>query len=189
MAMNYAKLNTPLPLQGNFGLNRRSNLDCFIARGETMIRRGGVISAVGLSTFLLCGATSPAGCPSGSTSIGPSKGEVVGAAVGVVAVIVVGTVVLVEVNKSHHTLEGCVTAGPNGLEVHEDGNNKVYALTGVTSDVKVGDIVKVHGSKQKGQKDTAGAQDFAVEKMTRDYDPCKDELAPKAGAVASSGTP
>jgi hypothetical protein len=101
----------------------------------------------------------------------------VGGIFGVAAVIVVGTVVLVEVNKSHHTVKGCVTAGPDGLAVHTEGNGKTYALTGVTANAKVGDVVKLHGSKQKGQKDSAGDQDFKVEKMSRDYGPCQTVLA------------
>jgi hypothetical protein len=152
-----------------------------------MIRRGGVISAVALSSFLLCGATAPTSCTpasSGNDNIGPSKGEVVGAAVGVVAVLVLGTVVIVEVNKSHHRLKGCVSAGPNGLELRDSGNQKVYSLTGITANVKVGDVIQVHGSKQKDQKHSSGAQDFKVEKMSRDYGPCQASLA-----AAPSSTP
>jgi hypothetical protein len=141
-----------------------------------MIRRSGVISVLAVSSFLLCGAASPSGCPSGQ--IGPSKGEVAGAAVGAVAVVAVTVVVLVEVNKSHHTLKGCVTTGPDGLKLHELNSQKTYALTGVTANVKVGDVVRVHGSKQKGQKDSAGAQDFAVEKMSKDLGPCQASVGP-----------
>jgi hypothetical protein len=153
-----------------------------------MYRRRGIICLVALFSFLLCGATSPNGCTSSSSqqSIGPSNGEIIGAAVGIVAVVVVGTVVLVEVNKSHHNLKGCVTAGPDGLTLHTEGNGKTYALTGVPANVKVGDVIKVHGSKSKGQKDSAGDQDFAVEKMSRDYGPCKALLAPPAGTAAAT---
>jgi hypothetical protein len=155
-----------------------------------MIRRSGVVSAVALSSFLLCGATAPTSCTSGSSgNIGPSEGEVVGAAVGVVAVLVVGTVVIVEVNKSHHRLKGCVTAGPNGLELRDTGNQKIYALNGVTANVKVGDIVQVHGSKQKASKNSAGFQDFKVEMMSRDFGPCQASLAKTAGAAPPSSTP
>jgi hypothetical protein len=153
-----------------------------------MQHRKGIICFVALSCFLLCGATSPTSCNS-NQSIGPSDGEVVGAVVGVVAVIVVGTVVLVEVNKSHHNLKGCVTVGPDGLTLHTEGNSKIYALTGVPANVKVGDVIKVHGSKSKGQKDSAGDQDFAVEKMSRDYGPCQALLAPPAGTSAASAAP
>jgi hypothetical protein len=146
-----------------------------------MHRRSGIVCFIILGSLLTCGSTAPPGCTTGS--IGPPKGEVVGAAVGIVAVVVVGTVVLVEVNKSHHTVKGCVTAGPDGLTLHSDGNGKTYALTGVTANVKVGDVIKAHGSKQKGQKDSAGDQDFMVEKMSRDYGPCKADLA-SASATA-----
>jgi hypothetical protein len=139
-----------------------------------MNRRSGIACFVILGVLLTCGSTAPPAC---NEKIGPSDGEVIGAVIGVAAVIVVGTVVLVEVsNKSHHTLKGCVTTGPDGLTLHSDG--KTYALTGVTANAKVGDIVKLHGSKQKGQKDSAGDQDFRVEKMSRDYGPCKADLAP-----------
>jgi|SRR5580658_1488109 hypothetical protein len=144
-----------------------------------MNRRSGIVCFVILGSLLICGSTAPPGCaPSGQ--IGPSSGEIIGGVIGVAAVIVVGTVVLVEVSdKSHHTIKGCVTAGPDGLTVHTDGNGKTYALTGVTANVKVGDVIKVHGSKQKGQKDSAGDQDFMVEKMSRDYGPCKADLGPQ----------
>jgi len=151
--------------------------------------RRGIICFLALSSFLLCGATSPTSCNSSQQQIGPSEGEVVGAAVGIVAVVVVGTVVLVEVNKSHHNLKGCVTAGPDGLTLHTEGNGKTYALTGVPANVKVGDVIKVHGSKSKGQKDSAGDQDFAVEEMSRDYGPCKALLAPPVGTPAASPVP
>jgi hypothetical protein len=151
--------------------------------------RRGIVVFVVLSSLLLCGATSPSGCNSSQDQIGPSKGEVDGIAVGIVAFIVVGTVVLVEVNKSHHNLKGCVTAGPDGLTLHTEGNNKVYALTGVPANVKVGDVIKVHGSKSKGKKDSAGDQDFAVAKMSRDFGPCKALLAPPSGTAVPSATP
>jgi hypothetical protein len=156
-----------------------------------MHRRRGIICFVALLSFLLCGATSPNGCTSSSPppSIGPSNGEIIGAAVGISAGIVVGVVVLVEVNKSHHNLKGCVTAGPDGLTLHTEGNGKTYALTGVPANVKVGDVIQVHGSKSKGQKDSAGDQDFAVEKMSKDYGPCKALLAPPAGTAAASPAP
>jgi hypothetical protein len=154
-----------------------------------MQRRNGIIAFAALSCFLLCGATAPEGCPSGTQSIGPSNGEVVGAIVGVVAVIAVGTIVIVEVNKSHHVIKGCVTAGPDGIEVHNDGDQKIYALTGITANVKVGDIVKVNGSKNKHQKDSAGDEDFVVQKIGRDYGPCKAALAAQASAATPASTP
>jgi hypothetical protein len=142
-----------------------------------MNRRAGIVSMIALSSFLLCGADAPTQCKS-NESFGPSAGEVVGVAVAVGAVIVVGTVVLVEVHKSHHAIKGCVTTGPDGLEVLNQSDKRIYALTGVPANVKVGDIVKVSGTKEKKQRSSAGNEDFVVAKMSRDYGPCKVSPAP-----------
>jgi hypothetical protein len=147
-----------------------------------MRHKRGIVAFVGLSSFLLCGATSPSGCTPSNEQIGPSKGEVIGIAVGIGAAIAVGTIVIVEVNKSHHTIRGCVTAGPDGIQVHNEGDQRVYALTGITANVKVGDIVKVKGNKNKKQKDSAGDEDFMVQKISKDYGPCKALDTPTAGA-------
>jgi hypothetical protein len=145
-----------------------------------MNRRNGLISLAAVGSLLLCAANGPATC---SGHIGPTTGEVVGVGVAAAAVIIVGTVVLVKVHNSHHTIKGCVTAGPTGLEVQNEKDNRSYALTGVTSNVKVGDIIQVRGSKEK---DSAGNQDFAVQRMSRDYGQCKIGPSP---APAAAGTP
>jgi hypothetical protein len=153
-----------------------------------MRRRSGIVAFAVLSVLLLTGQTSPSGC-SGSNSnlnIGPSKGEIVGAAIGIGAVIIVGTVVLVHVHNSHHTIQGCVTAGPDGIQVHSKGDKKVYTVTGVTAGVKVGDIVKVHGDKQKHQKNSAGDEEFVVQKINKDYGPCEVASAAPASAASSA---
>ena len=86
-----------------------------------------------LTAYFCCGADAPQGCQTQSTNIGPSKGEVTATVVGTVAVIAVGTVVLVEVHKSHHSVKGCVSSGPNGIEVTTDGDKpKTYMLEGDT---------------------------------------------------------
>jgi hypothetical protein len=153
-----------------------------------MQRRKGLVAFAGLSAFLLSGASSPSSCNNGSsnnnipgTSI--TTGQATAILVGSAAAIAVGTIVLVEVHKSHHTVKGCVTAGPDGLQVHNEGDQKVYALTGVTADVKVGDIVKLHGDREKHQKDAAGDEDFMIQKMSRDYGPCKAALAAMPAAT------
>jgi hypothetical protein len=141
-----------------------------------MNRRAGIVSMIVLTTLLLSGATSQ-GCNSSNDSIGPSKGEVVGAAVAVVAVVAIGTVVLVEVHKSHHTIKGCVSAGPNGLQVEDMDNHKIYDVTGVTANVKAGDQVRLHGNKQKKTKG-ATTQTFTIEKLNKDFGPCKVPTTP-----------
>jgi len=142
-----------------------------------MLRRSGLVAFAALSSLLLSGASSPSGCSNSSLQVGPSKGEVVGAAVGVGAAIAVGTIVIVEVHKSHHTLEGCVLAGPDGVELLNNGDHKTYALSGLTADVKVGDMVKVQGNKGRNQKTGAGYRDFAVTKIRRDFGLCEAATA------------
>ena len=63
-----------------------------------------------LTVFLLCGATAPQQCTPAKTQSSSDAG-IVAAGVAVVAVVAIGTVVLVEVHKSHHQVRGCVTAG------------------------------------------------------------------------------
>lgn len=138
-----------------------------------MNRRTGIVSMVSLSSILLCGAYAPTSCQS-SGHIGPSTGEVVGIGVAAVAVVVVGVVVLVEVNKSHHTIKGCVSSGPGGLEVLNGSDKKTYSLMGVPPNVKVGDIIKVQGKKEN----QGSSRQFVVEKMSRDYGPCKAAPGP-----------
>jgi len=142
-------------------------------------RRLGVTAFVGLTVLLCSGATSPTGCQPSGSSIGPSTGEVVGAAIGAVAVVTVAVVVLVEVNHSHHTLKGCVSEGPNGLQL-QTGDSKTYSLDGDAATVKAGDRVKLHGSRVKKTKDSKGDQIFKVEKLNKDFGPCRVTSAPAA---------
>jgi len=91
--------------------------------------------------------------------------------VGIGAAVAVIVVVAVEVSNGHHTLSGCVISGPNGLEL-QTSESKRYALEGDASSIKVGDRVKIHGSRVKKTKDTAGDQVYRVEKLKKDYGPC-----------------
>ena len=135
-------------------------------------RRLGIAAFAGLAVLLCSGSTAPPGCQGGfSGGIGPSTGEVVGAAVGVGAVIAVAIIVPVEISHSHHTLSGCVITGSSGLELRTS-DSKTYALEGAAASIKVGDRVKLHGSKAKKTKDTAGDEVFRVEKLNRDYGSC-----------------
>jgi hypothetical protein len=133
-------------------------------------RQAGIVSLAAVSIFLLCGDTAPASC--NQTQIGPSKGEVIGVGVAAVAVVVIGTVTLVHVHNSHHTIKGCVVAGPNGVQIRSDNGGKTYTLAGSTN-VKVGDLVKVHGDKVKKVKGSTDDETFTVEKLNKDYGPCK----------------
>jgi hypothetical protein len=126
---------------------------------------------IAVSLLLFCGQTAPVGC--NQQQIGSRKGEVIGVGVAAVGVIVIGTVVLVHVHNSHHTIKGCVVAGPSGVQIQSGtgSDRKTYTLSGDTN-VKVGDLVKVHGSKVKKVKNSTDEQTFLVEKLNKDYGPC-----------------
>ena len=133
------------------------------------------IAACGVLTVFLCsGATSPTNCSGGTIGGGPSAGEVYGAAAGVGAGIAI--VILVAVNASHHTVTGCVRSGLNGLELQT--SDKRYSLEGDAASIKVGDRVKIHGSRVKKTKDQTGDQVFRIEKIKKDCGPCPAKLTP-----------
>lgn len=124
------------------------------------------IIAVAASAALMC---------SGVTSCTKTQ---VGLSVAAIAATVVGVTVGVTlaVQHSHHTLQGCIFSDANGLELRLS-DAKVYALKGELADVKVGDRLKVHGSRVKKVKgDAAAGQVFVVEKVNRDYGPCTANL-------------
>jgi hypothetical protein len=149
--------------------------------GRRTIKPGtGTVAMVALTSFLFCGATAPTGCVTTTTPApapASSKAPVIGAVVAVVG-IGFGTAVLIEAHRSHN-IKGCVLAGPGGLQLQDDGDMKIYDLAGTTADVKVGDQVRVHGDKKKKEK---GATDqiFAVQKLNRDYGPCKVSVTQNA---------
>jgi hypothetical protein len=137
-----------------------------------------------LSLLICCGATSSSCNTSNDNfSIGPTKGQVVGVAIGAIAVIAVAIIVPVEISKSHHTLKGCIFSTAAGLELRTT-DNKTYALSGTTADIAPGSTLRLHGNKQKHDKNSTGDQVFIVQKMQKNYGPCQ-ALAPNQPAPAT----
>lgn len=136
-------------------------------------RHWGITAFAVMGALTCTGASSPTGCnTSGSNqTIGPSNGELVGAAVGIGAVIAIAIIVPVEISRSHHLVTGCVMTAAGGLELRTS-EGKTYSLEGDAASIKIGDKVKVHGSKIKKSKDSTGPGVFRVETLTRDYGPC-----------------
>jgi hypothetical protein len=155
-----------------------------------MNRRVEVVSTLALLSVLLGASEFLTGCCQqgapcqNSGSIGPSTGEIVGIGVGIAAAGAVAVGTIVAVNHSHHNLKGCVSSGPNGLQLANDSDKKTYALVGASPDVKAGERVKLHGTKQKKQKGNASNQQFLVDSVTKDLGPC--EAVAGAAAVSNS---
>ncbi len=136
--------------------------------------RWGITVFAAMAAVLCTGASSPAGCAPGSAplgNIGPSNAELAGAVIGVGAVIAVAIIVPVEISRSHHNITGCVVATPSGLEL-QTSDAKAYSLEGDATGIKVGDKVKIHGSKIKKTKDSTGPGVFKVEKLSRNFGAC-----------------
>jgi hypothetical protein len=143
-------------------------------KGTVMIRPTGIASMFALALLTTGPGTYPVSC----NQPPPSHTGATVAAVAALAGIAIGTAVLVEMHHSNHTVKGCVSLGPNGPQILNDGDKKTYNLVGVTANTKVGDRVKLHGAKDKKKKDSAGDPTFVVENISRDYGSCP--VAPAA---------
>jgi hypothetical protein len=149
-------------------------------------RRTKKMVAIALASLVCCVSVGSTGCTNGlnnkNFSFGPSGGQITAAAIGIGAAVAVTTVVLIEVHRSHHTVKGCVSSGQNGLQVQTQDDMKTYALAGNPANIKVGDLVRFHGTKAKKVKGSAGDRTFTVEKISKDYGPCKLISGPPANA-------
>jgi hypothetical protein len=129
--------------------------------GSSRASRRQRITAFAVLAALVC---------SGATSCTRTQ---VGLSAAAIATVLVATTVGVTyaVQNSHHTLRGCVFSDPDGLKLRTT-DAKVDKLEGEVAAIKVGDRVKLHGSKLKKAKDSTGDQVFVVEKLNKDYGPC-----------------
>jgi len=153
-------------------------------------RRSEKLVAIALASLVCCVSVGPTACTNGvgqssSGSIGPTRTEITAAAVGIGAAAAVTVIAIVEVNRSHHTVKGCVSSGPNGFQVQTQDDAKTYALAGNTANITVGDLVRFHGTKEKKVKGSAGDRTFTVEKISRDYGPCTVKPGPTATSASS----
>jgi hypothetical protein len=131
-----------------------------------------LFSLLALACYLF-GFTASARCQGGFTfNIGPSKGEVIGASIGAGAVITAAIVIPVVIIHNHHNIKGCVLTADSGLQLRQS-DAKTFALTGITTYVKPGELVNLHGTKAKTRKGSSDAPSFLVDGVTKDFGPCK----------------
>jgi hypothetical protein len=105
---------------------------------------------------------------------GASNGKTAGviiALVGAVALIGVGVYFAVH---HGHSMKGCVSSGPGGIDLLNDRDQQTYALTGDVDGIKAGNRVRVSGNKKKA---VGGGRQFVATKVSKDYGPCKIQLA------------
>jgi hypothetical protein len=95
--------------------------------------------------------------------------------IGIVAVsvaLVVITVVIVHESRKKRTVTGCVISGANGMSVTDEKDNRIYALSGNTSDIKPGNRVTLHG-KKVNPKGASAPLTWDVSKETKDLGACR----------------
>jgi hypothetical protein len=97
------------------------------------------------------------------------KGEIVGAIVGVVAAVVIVTVV---VKHKKRTITGCVNSGENGMSVTDDKDKRLYALSGDTAGIKLGDRMTLQVKKIK-PKDAGKTLVWETKKIDKDFGVCQ----------------
>jgi hypothetical protein len=132
--------------------------------------------AVALTSLLSCNLLTLTGCKGQNTPVGPSNGEIAGIIIGAAVVVGGTTAILIHAKHSFHQVQGCVSSGPNGLEVQTD-NKQTWLLAGYTPDIQVGEQVKLKGLKVKRPKHSPGNPTFQVGEIMKDYGPCKADPA------------
>ncbi len=159
-----------------------------------MKRRAEAVSSVALLTVLFGATEFLTGCctqsqPCTQTGWWPSQGEEVAIGVAVGAGIGLASTAVAVHYHNEHTFKGCVSTGPNGLQLLNDKDKNTYSLVGVTADIRAGEKVKLHGEKKEQKRKHKGDpvnREFLVEKTTKDLGPChlaSDSQTPTAPAM------
>lgn len=160
------------PIEPAFASARTSDIDLVVPACDRPRARG--IARVPVTLFLCaaiigcCGPNDP-NCR--NISFGPSGAEVAG--IGIAVGAVAATAIAVEVHHAHHTLDGCVSQGPAGMQLQTHGGAKTYLLSGNTTNITVGERIRFHGTRLKQLKHSTADPTFLVERETKDYGPCK----------------
>jgi hypothetical protein len=110
----------------------------------------------------------------GAGIVGASDGKTAGviiALVGVGALIGVGVYFAVH---HGHSLKGCASPGPAGMQSLNERDQQTYALAGDVDGIKAGNRVRVSGNKNKA---AGNSRQFVATKLSKDYGPCKIQPA------------
>ena len=68
-----------------------------------------------------------------------------------------------------HSLRGCASSRPDGIQLLNESDQKTYLLGGNVNGVKPGDRVRVSGDKQKNG---GGGRQFFLKKLSKNYGSC-----------------
>lgn len=161
-----------------------------------MISRNLLRLALGISLSLAIGTSAFAQCPyppctgpGNMTSTGspPSGGYSSGTGIGIGVAAAAGVGILIY--ALHHrgasptqaSLVGCTQAGAGGegITLVNEKDKEAYTLVAGSTDLKPGERVELTGKKTQ---DGSGKRTFQVQKLAKDYGPCKTETAINASS-------
>jgi len=87
-----------------------------------------------------------------SGRIGPSPGPIIAGVVAAIAVVVVIAVLVIHRGSEKRTITGCVKSGADGMTIIDDGDKRLYVLSGNTVSINPGERLTLRGSKTKNGK-------------------------------------
>ena len=140
--------------------------------------------AMSTSAFAQYGGGGTGGTSSG-TYTAPSGGysSGTGIAIGVAAAAGVGILIYAlhhrGASQNQASLVGCTQAGAGGegTTLVNEKDKEAYTLVAGSTDIKPGERVELTGKKTQ---DGSGKRTFQVQKLAKDYGPCKTETAVNA---------
>jgi hypothetical protein len=133
-----------------------------------MTTRSGSIVAKALICALLTAFTATVNAQYGYQVTKSTETKVAFGVVGAGALVGVGVYFAIH---HGHSLTGCTVSGSNGLQLQSQGDQQTYKLVGEIAEIKPGERIHVSGKKQK--VNTAVPREFLVEKLNKDFAPCK----------------
>jgi hypothetical protein len=108
----------------------------------------------------------------------PSSGQIDGALAGIIAGVVVAViVVIVLIHRSHRTdksrmITGCVSSAGNGMRLTDEGDKRIYALSGNTTGLKPGERMTLHGKKINSD-DANKPLGWKTDTIVKDFGACQ----------------
>lgn len=101
-----------------------------------------------------------------------SNGTIVGVIVGVVAAVAIVAYVAIHESSKKRSITGCVIRADNGMSMTDEKDNRSYALSGNTGEIKPGDRMTLQGKKIK-PKDTGKPVLWETKTISKDFGVCQ----------------
>lgn len=124
-----------------------------------------------IATALICAFLTAFSRPAEAQSIPISQGQAVGIVVIFAAVVAAVTVAIYYTIRRPPSITGCAIAAATSLTLQNEADQQTFNLTGDIAAIKPGNRIRVKGKKKN--KDASGNRTFLVDKLSKDFGPCK----------------